>query len=325
MVTLNSWSEEGSVQYHIKPVLEPHFPEDVVKLPPNPLPPDNELPVLNKEPNDDSHDKLQDKKDLNHDPEVQDKKDGPLEAKKPEIPLDQGDIPVIDSPDNGKGKENVRPVAVDSKEGGGDIHGKLEALAERLEKLEEENKDLKERQDEIDKGKDQDGQPVEVKGDESRHLEKQGADESKNLEAVKEDKLDVKNGDVLKRNPDPVQVAKRADRVIDDSDNVAVGQAPQVKENVPKIDLLLEDKVELMKKVPEEAAKLPKKKLELDVAPAKPAADKGQKFQAPVADPDVEVDLLAGDDNLNVGVAGGRDKPQEKDIHLALGRDLKSA
>ena len=125
----------------------------------------------------------------------------------------------------------------------------------------------------------------------------------KNLEAVKDDKLDVKNGEVLKRNADHVQLPKRADRVIDD--DVAMGQVPQDKENVPKIDLPKEDKIDPIKNGPREDANLPKEKVK--VAPAQPAADNGQKLQAPAIDSgDVEVDLVVGDKDLNVGVAGER-------------------
>ena len=321
IVTLNSWSEEGSApHYHIKPAAEIQ-PPDSVELPPTPLPPDNELPIL-KEEDDNHNEALQDGKDVKNE-EVKVKPpidqeavadkfinvnpviDSPEEVKKVP-PMDQAAAnvnPVIDSP------EDAKPVAMENKEGA-DIHGKLEQLAERVDKLEEENKDLKERQAEIE-NKDHEAPdvqapgPVEfqVKDDTPRQLIKRGG------EGVNKPLLDEDG---------PKE--KKVDRVIEDADDV-----PKPRENVLKIDSPLKDipnKVAPLKNMPAEEKEANSREKKVNPAPVQPAVNAAPKVKlpAPVVDPDdVDVDKAVAnrDLNLDAGV-----KKEEK--HFAGARDLKN-
>ncbi len=117
-MTLNTWSEESSVQSHIQP---PPQQLDIVKFPP--------LPV-------DIHEI--DKEMIEKD-----------ELQKKELPFE----PVAKNPDSVIINED-KPVSKETKEME-KVHEKLEEkiseLANKVDKLQEDNKDLRERQEEIDK------------------------------------------------------------------------------------------------------------------------------------------------------------------------------
>ena len=138
-VTLTSWTEEGAIQYHIKPSIQE--PDIVVKLPPSPEQLDKL--VVEQKPDDENEVKMDEKED---------KLDVNQEKVNLDVPFDPDEqaAVVIHDADSAKVKE----VEIEEKQNE-EVHKQLDKdlskLAARVEQLEEENKDLKVRQEVIEK------------------------------------------------------------------------------------------------------------------------------------------------------------------------------
>ena len=170
MVTLNSWTEEGTQQYHIKTsIVEPDV---VVKLPPAPEPLDK-LVVEQKSDNDEVK---MDDLEIGQKKEKEDNLDVNQEKVNLDVPFDPGEQAAVVVHDADSAKDPPLPEVkeVEVEEGRNEVHKQLDKdlskLAARVEQLEEENRDLKDRQEVIEKIQEHNEDPPDLDQDGGKPL-----------------------------------------------------------------------------------------------------------------------------------------------------------